>query len=98
MDSLDRKIPEWCKKAIKEWSFDPNERHSRSEVMTACSYAFQVWLTYHNYNPKRGMGGTRRKCWDAFKSKFFENYRRCKREKRKMIFADFKEMDMPECH
>jgi len=44
------------------------------------------------------MKGTRGKCWDAFKSKFFEIYRRCKREKRKMVFADFKESDISECH
>ena len=97
MDSLDRKIPEWCEKAIKEWSFDPNEKHSRSEIITACSYIFRVWLTYRNYFPKRGMEGTRAKCWNAFVSKFFEVYRTCKREKRKMIFADFKELDIPEC-
>jgi hypothetical protein len=93
----EKKIPEWCEKAIRDWSFGPDEKHSMSEIMTACSYLFQVWLTYHDYRPKRGMEGTRRNCQEAFASKFFEIYRKCKREKRKMIFDDFRNMDIPEC-
>ncbi len=90
-------IPEWCKKAIREWSFDPNEKHSQSEVMKACSYIFQVWLTYHNLNPKRGMEGTRHKCWEKFLSRFFEILRKCKEEKRKTVFNDFKDIKIAEC-
>ena len=92
-----QEIPEWFKKIIKEWSFDPNEKHSMSEIMTACSYIFQVWLTYNNYNPKRGMEGRRWKCEKAFRSKFFEIYRKCKLEKREMVFDDFKTIDIPDC-
>jgi len=98
MDNLGRKIPKWCEKAIREWSFDPNEKHSKSEIMTACSYIFEVWLTYNDYNPKRGMEGTRRNGQEAFASKFFEICRRCKREKREMVFDDFRKVNIPECH
>lgn len=93
---MSQEIPDWCKEATEKWSFDPNKKHSMSEIMTACSYIFQVWLTYRGYNPKRGMEGQRWKCEKAFRSKFFEIYRRSKMERRKMTFEDFKTLDIPE--
>ena len=98
MSTLERKVPEWCEKAMREWSFDPNKGHTMSEIMTACSYIFEVWLTYNDYRPRRGMQGTRRNCQETFASKFFEIYRKCKEENRNMIFDDFRDMDIAECH
>lgn len=72
----------------ENWFYDPFREGMGTMVrMDKCTQAYNLWWDYLGYLQKDKSHNS----WEFFIKKFHEVYRDCKKNKRKMTFADFED-------